>query len=262
MRGWRQELDCEGISEACSHLWVHSASFFRTVLKSAQFCIQVWCASVDTLWDTSCQSGTVMPQRERHDKSGNCNWWNISRGLRARTQTAVLQIESSTFTIKSQGWTKFVAHKTDDYFGQWYLRCFCLSSISTGWNCEYGSTSTLWVQCPELIENPIVLHNNATAYLSNTVKNVVWLYNNHPVFLTTAMGLWSNSETGTVIAWRLIANRENDLSVASQELAHNIAASGADGVGHLPIIGDKLHTTSGSTLKVVIMLGGCCACSE
>ena len=60
----------------------------------------------------------------------------------------------------------------------------------------------------------------------------------------------------------MIANRENVVRVAFQKLAHIIASSGADGVGHLPIIGDELHTTSGSTLKVVIMLGGCCACSE
>jgi hypothetical protein len=215
--GWRQELDCEGISKAYKHLWVHSASFFTTGLKSAQFCIQVWCASVDILWDMSYQSGTVMPQSERHDTSGNCNWWDISSGLWARTQTAVLQTESSTFTIKSQGSTKSVAHKTDDYFGLWHLRCSYVSSSSTGWNCEYGSTSTLWVQFPELIENAIILHNNATAYLADTFKNVVWLYNNHPVFLMSAMGLWSNSKTETVIAWRMTANRENVLRVAFQK---------------------------------------------
>ena len=186
----------------------------------------------------------------------------ISRGLWTRTQTAVLQIESSTFIINSQSWTKSVAHKTDDYFGLWYLRWFCVSSSSTGWNCEYGSTSTLWVQCAELIENAIILHNNATAYLADTVKNVVWLYNNYLAFLMTAMGLWSNSETETVIAWRMIADRENVLRVACQKLAHSFAASGTDGVCHLPVIVDKLHTTSGSTLKVVIMLGGCCVWSQ
>jgi hypothetical protein len=79
--GWRQELDCEGISKAYRHLWVHSASFFITGLKSAQFCSQVWCASGDTLWEMSYQSGTVMPQTEQHDKSDNCNWWNMSRGV-------------------------------------------------------------------------------------------------------------------------------------------------------------------------------------
>ena len=55
--------------------------------------------------------------------------------------------------------------------------------------------------------------------------------------------------------------RENVLRVACQKLVHSIAASGADDVGHLPVIIDKLHTTSGNTLKVVIILGGCCACS-
>jgi hypothetical protein len=193
---------------------------------------------------------------EQHDKSGKCNWWNISKGLWARTQTAVLQIELSTFNMKSQGWTKSVAHETDDYFGLWHLRCSCVSCNSTGWNCEYGST------CPELIENATILHNNATAHLADAVKNVVWLYNNHPVFLTSATGLWSLPETEAVIAWRMIADRRNVLRVACQKLAHSIAASGADGVGHLPIIDDKLHTTSWSTLKVVIILGGCCACSE
>jgi len=57
----------------------------------------------------------------------------------------------------------------------------------------------------------------------------------------------------------MIADRQNVLRVAFQKLAHIIASYGADCVGHLPIIGNKLHTTSGSTLKVVIMLGGCCA---
>jgi hypothetical protein len=180
---------------------------------------------VDTLWDMY-QSGTVVPQSKRHDKSSNCNWWNISKGLWARTQRAVFQIESSSFTMKSQGWTKSVAHKTDDYFGLWHLRCSCVSSSSTGWNCEYGSASTLWVQCPEMIENAITLHNNATAYLADTVKNVVWLYNNHPVFLTSAMGLWSNFKTETAIAWRMIVNRQNVLRVAFQKLEHSILEVG------------------------------------
>lgn len=55
---------------------------------------------------------------------------------------------------------------------------------------------------------------------------------------------------------------DNVLRVAVQKLAHIIASRGADGVGHIPVIGDKLHTTSGSTLKVVVMLNGCCACLE
>jgi hypothetical protein len=55
--------------------------------------------------------------------------------------------------------------------------------------------------------------------------------------------------------------KENILRVAHQKLAHIIAASGAYGVCHLAIIGDKLQKTSGSTLKVVIMLGGWYACS-
>jgi len=145
------------------------------------------------------QSGTDMPQSKQHDTSGNCNWWNISKGLWARTQTGVLQIESSTFTMKSQGWTKSVAHKTDDYFGLWHIRCSCSSSSSTGWNCEYGSTSTLWVHCPELIKNAIILHDNATAHLADAVKNVVSLYNNHSVSQTSAKWLWSNSETEAVM---------------------------------------------------------------
>jgi hypothetical protein len=184
--------------------------FLQQDLKVHSFCSEVWCASVDTLWQMSHQSGTDIPQSEQHDTSSNCNWWNISKGLWARTQTAVLQIESSTFTMKSQGWTKSVAHKTDDYFGLWHIRYSCPSSSSTGWNCEYGSTSTLWVQCPELIKNSIILHDNATAHLADTVKNVVWLYNNHPVFQTSAKGLWSNSKTEAVITWRVIADRQTE----------------------------------------------------
>jgi hypothetical protein len=156
--------------------------------------------------------------------------------------------------MKSQGWTKSVTHKTDDCFGLWHIRCSCSSSSSIGWNCEYGSTSILWVQCPELIKNAIILHDNATTHLADTVKNVVWLYNNHPVFQTSAKGLWSNSKTEAVIAWRVIADRQNVLRVAVQKLAHIIASCGADG--------DKLHTTSRSTLKVAVMLDGCCACLE
>jgi hypothetical protein len=54
----------------------------------------------------------------------------------------------------------------------------------------------------------------------------------------------------------MIANRENVLRVASQKVAQIITPGGADDVCYLPIIGDKLQTTSQSTLKVFIFWGG------
>jgi hypothetical protein len=74
------------------------------------------------------------------------------------------------------------------------------------------------------------------------------------------MWLQSKSTTEAVITWGMTADRENISRVARQKLAHFTASSGADCICRLPIVGDKLQKTSGSTLKVVMMLGGWCAC--
>jgi hypothetical protein len=40
-----------------------------------------------------------------------------ARACEPELKTVVIQIESSTFTVKVRSWTKSVAHKTDDHFG-------------------------------------------------------------------------------------------------------------------------------------------------
>jgi hypothetical protein len=72
---------------------------------------------------------------------------------------------------------KSIPHEADDHFGLQSPRCSCVSSCSTGSNCEYYKSLLQNYIChavrerhPELVENATILYGNATALSADNVN--------------------------------------------------------------------------------------------
>jgi hypothetical protein len=101
--------------------------------------------------------------------------------ITAELKMTVLQMASSTFTIKTQGSIKSLTCEADDHFGVQCPKCSCVSSHSTGSNCECTILQIISVVPPtscslgevsKLVENAVTLHDNTTAHSADTVENV------------------------------------------------------------------------------------------